>query len=231
LLVLFLIKKKLPFADTGVDKAFCNKLLKDGFIFGLIIFLVIINFNLNTLVIGFFRPDFEIGGYSAVYKILVLLISVISFMNILIFPILAKNEGASESLIRINKKIYRAILPAGIAICFAVLILRNPLISILYGAQYAQFSYLLFILIWVFLLTLLREPAVYTLFAIGRQKTILKIFLISACLNVILNIYFVPHYGLAAAAISTLSAEFINFVFINAAMIKYLKYNCQAIIS
>ena len=71
----------------------------------------------------------------------------------------------------------------------------------------------------------MRENYGYSLNAWNKENKYLKSVIISALTNLILNLIFIPIYGIIAASITTLVSEVLNFFIMRKYSIKIVKTN------
>ncbi|KOC39438.1 teichoic acid transporter, partial [Clostridium botulinum] len=83
-----------------------------------------------------------------------------------------------------------------------------------------------FIILLIYILILfMRENYGYSLNAWNKENKYLKSVVISALTNLILNLIFIPMYGIIAAAMTTLVSEILNFFIMRKHSIKIVKTN------
>ncbi|NFL03985.1 flippase, partial [Clostridium botulinum] len=75
------------------------------------------------------------------------------------------------------------------------------------------------------LILFMRENYGYSLNAWNKENKYLKSVVISALTNLILNLIFIPMYGIIAAAMTTLVSEILNFFIMRKHSIKIVKTN------
>jgi len=101
-------------------------------------------------------------------------------------------------------KIFVLLSTFGIAIAALVTIVRRPLITILFGPQFAAAGSLLLLVAWAVPLDFLTSYLNTAYIAWGMEKKVLSCIAIAAISNVALNILWIPKYGAMAAAVNTL---------------------------
>ena len=77
---------------------------------------------------------------------------------------------------------------------------------ILFGPEYVSASIALQILAIGFFIDPATGPGFHIMIAMGKNKILLKIFLITSITNIILNAILIPIYGIVGAAVATTSA-------------------------
>lgn len=183
--------------------------------------LSMINMNLDTIIIGFTRSEYELGIYSSAYKIIYFLINLIAVIYVPFFPLLIEyfNNKDIYKLQNVVNNICKVVMLLGFPIAVGGILLSKEIIILLFGHKYAE-AYLPFIILLIYIFILfMRETYGYSLNAWNMERKYLKSVVISSLLNLILNLILIPKFGIVAAAITTLISELINFI----SMKKYSK--------
>mgnify|MGYP001321922484 CR=1 FL=1 len=171
-----------------------------------------INCNIDTLMLGLIRSDFEVGLYNSVYKIVSILILFIGFVFTPIYPLLIQyhNEKKYKELEIILNNVRKIINILAVPLGLGALIINKEIILTIYGSRYKEATIAFIILMLYVSILFVREIYAYQLSAWDMQKKYLKVVLISATYNVISNLILIPIYGLNAAAFNTAVSELLN---------------------
>lgn len=200
--------------------------------------LSMINCNVDSIMISFFRGDGEVALYSAGYKIIFFLTNVIAIIFTPIFPLLSdlynKDKGALKNLVDGTSKV---IIMIAMPVMVGGILLSRDILVLLFGKEYyaggsTSFSILL---VYIFIL-FMRELYAYSLNAWNHEKIYLNIIAISASVNFIFNLLLIPKFGINAAAMVTLCSELITFFAMRLIFKKeidhsYSKYIAKVLIS
>lgn len=168
----------------------------------------------DRVIIGIFLGSAFVGYYSPSYTICSVILMLMAPFSLLLTPLLSsyydRNE-IEEVKIHLNYSLKYFMLLA-IPTVFGLSILSKPVLTVLSTSQIAQNSYLItpFVAVSLFLVGIYGITS-QILVLEKKTKIIGSLWMISAAINVVLNIIFVPHFGIVAAAISTLAAY--GFVF------------------
>ncbi|MCX6121357.1 MAG: flippase [Ignavibacteriales bacterium] len=160
--------------------------------------------NMDTVLLGFFKTSREVGLYISAYKIVTLasVIPSLVFASYLPYLVSLKNTTAKEWRTFVLTMFIIG-LPTGIFIG----IYAPELIAMLYGSTYNDAVLPLRLLsldiIAVFLSVTFAQP----LLLLGKEKKYLSIVAWSAGLNLLLNLFLIPLYGMTGAALTTIFAE------------------------
>lgn len=206
------ITKSIPSLSIQWDTRESVNLLRNSWMYGLSGFLALINLNFDAVMIGFTVSNELAGIYTAIYTILVALTFVMNIAFVPLFTIIARKSSDKVFLRSALIKLTMIMGIIGSIIGITIYILRQYILDILYGGEISLYPHILTVLSLVFVLSALRWPAGYILAAIGKQKIYLVILLISAFCNILLNIIFIPQFGIIAAAWTTVISEIINLI-------------------
>jgi O-antigen/teichoic acid export membrane protein len=177
-------------------------------------FLGLMTFYTDSLMLGYFKNDYDVGVYSAVFRVALLVIIPLTAFNTIFAPIISeqfsKNEMKKvEELFKIvTMWIFTLTLPLiPIFILFAEPIMR------IFGNDFIRGSTSLIILGVGELINALVGSAGNILTMTGRAKINLFNALLFCALNIVLNYLFIPKFGINGAAIATASSiAIINFL-------------------
>ncbi len=174
----------------------------------------------DMMVIQHFRGAKEVAWYGLAYKMYGVLIQPAYFYVNSIFPILSGKNSYKKELFWLS---------LGILSTFAVLMLVGVwvlapwMVMVLGGEEYLPAVGVLRILgiawIWSYIGHLLG----FTLIARGGQKEMLYLGLMALVLNLSLNIWLVPYYGIVAAAWITVLTEFFDMLVMGFFLVKSRK--------
>jgi len=131
--------------------------------------------------------------------------------------IYSKNVGEKFYLNRLQK-LYNFMILLSIVIALPISIFSKQIINLLYGSQYAQAPIVLSIYVWSSVFLFLDGATSKWFYVENLQKYILYKTMIGAVFSVILNLLLIPRYGVAGAAVASLTSTFIvvyalNFFF------------------
>jgi O-antigen/teichoic acid export membrane protein len=172
----------------------------------------------DRIIIGFFKGATHIGFYSAGYNFGNLLFVFIMIIGVAIRPILVKlyTEKKNNDLKAVLSHTYKYYLIITIPSIFGIALLSKPLLTILTLPEIANQAYIIAPITAIAILmqgsTRFYEEI---LFLMKKTTIISKIFITAAILNLILNIIFIPFFGIISAAITTLIAYTTAFLLTN----------------
>lgn len=170
--------------------------------------------SLDTTMLGLMCDDYSVGIYSVSVKIYTLLRSVLSAIVVVAIPRLSyllKDKDSLEFSITANK-IYNTVLFIAIPAVIGIILLRQDIVMLIAGTEFLESTVSLALLSVAVLMSIgswFWANAI--LIPLKQEKFVFRATLISACLNVLLNFYFIPKYKATGAAITSIISE--GFIF------------------
>ncbi len=146
----------------------------------------------------------EVGLYGLAYKIYANLTLPAYYLNSTILPILSKNNSESK---RSFKTALGLTIIGLIFLIPLTIVFSNRAVNLIAGSQFQTSGYILKILAISLIFAYLNHLTGFLLIAKNKQVDSLKIALFALGWNLVLNIIFVPRFGIAAAAWITVSTE------------------------
>ena len=174
-------------------------------------------FNSSDItMIGIFHGDYSVGLYSTSVKITNLIAQVVASLVWVILPKMS-NLFESNDYAKINqilKKVFNVLLTIGIPCSVGTIVLSSELIEIIAGVDYVGAAFSLKILMISFIFNLIGQFYLGNMILLPSKKE--KLFMILCCVstivNLILNLIFIPIYGINAAACTTMFSTFLLMI-------------------
>lgn len=155
-----------------------------------------------------FSAEHAVGIYGAPYKILEVLITFPAIFMGLISPLLSKAWIKKKNFDSIFQNAFNTISIIIWPLIIGVLVLAKPLIILVAGVNFDISASVFQILIWATAIIFITHLTTYTIIAIGKQKAMIKYYLLAAILAVAGYIILIPRYSYFAAAWVTVGVEF-----------------------
>lgn len=172
-------------------------------------------YNIDVIMIGWWRGAAEVGFYSAAQRVVGILAIFSSFVATAIFPTLSRlAESDKNKVAEIFSHSLKVIFIVALPLVAGGLVLREALIGLIFGPSYAAAIPAFAILIFSVLAVHPLAVFINILFAFDQQKKMVKFALIASLANVAINFILIPRIGGAGAAAATLA----SFVFYAAAL-------------
>lgn len=159
--------------------------------------------------LGFLATDYEVGIYSAIYKIPYILMLFWTPISQILYPISSKHisESYSEGT-KFIKKAAKYCLCIFVGISVVVAVLAKPIIGIVFGDSYASYYYLVYpLLMWMVLGIENNFLGVQTLVGSGHDSEYSKCFQVGVVATIVFNFTLIYCFGIFGAAIAPMASE------------------------
>src|SRR3989338_3806955 len=168
---------------------------------------------MDTLFIGIFKTNADVGIYNAAYTIASALIILLYSFGDIFYPITSElySKNAKQQIKKIFETSSRWLFLMAFPLFVMIFAYPSSIITLLFGESYTgAASSLSILIIGYFFITAFGLPE-WGLRTFNKTKFLWVVTLIGFLLNIILNVTLIPVYGLAGAAIAaTISIVFIN---------------------
>jgi len=165
---------------------------------------IIMNWT-DTIMIGIYLKEWEVGVYRLAFKVAALITFAQFAVSSIAAPMFSSYKTNND--IQGMKKITRNIGFLNILIStpiFLVIIIFPDFILGIFGDKYSDFGSLPLIILAVgAIINAVCGPVMYLLNMTGREGDVRNILLVSSIANFILNLIFIPRFGLIGAACAT----------------------------
>ena len=169
--------------------------------------------NSDITMLGLMKGDLEVGLYSTSVKIYNIINTVVTSVVWVVMPQLSSGFAKKDykEVNRLLKYSLNFIIVLGLPCLVGLNVITKPLLYVIAGEEYLGASTslhiltvsLLFSFISGWIGNMMMLPA-------GKEKICLISGIISALLNVLLNLVLIPKWGLNAAAFTTATVEFVG---------------------
>lgn len=175
----------------------------------------------DMVMLGFMRSAEEVGFYAVAYKVQFLLLGFYGIFVSTLYPVVARllsdNKSNSKAKLILLTK-YSFIL--GIVNFIIVFFGANTIIRLIFGNAYLFSILPLKILIWQILFAYLNIVPALCLLSIQAREYSIGTW-IGAIINIILNLFLIPKFGISGAAFATAFSECIILVYMTYKAKKY----------
>lgn len=173
-----------------------------------------IYYNLDTLMLGFFRGEREVGLYNAAYRLIMGIITLSAVLMESVYPAFSRlYQKRPLEVSKLLKKTLTLSMVVAIPIGIAGTILSGPIMVTLFGSAFSDSKFALQILVWSAALVLFAANYGYCLVACHQQKALAISIGIGAAANIALNFLLIPSYGIMGASLATVIAQFTMLIF------------------
>lgn len=204
---IFLTREKKLIA---FNYAYTKKITIAAFPIAVMLIFNLVYFRADTFLLSILKSTNDVGTYGLSYRFFEFLIALPLFLSNSLYPFLLKSKKNFRTFFIVVKQYFLIFSFIGILLIipfwfispFFTLIKKDYIFAVL------PFRILLLSLPLFFITSLLQ----WTLIALGRQKFLMKAYLFSAIINVVLNLIYIPSGSYIASAIITGVTEFIVMI-------------------
>ena len=172
--------------------------------------------NSDMTMLGYLVGDYRVGIYSVAVKVYTIVKNMIAAMYTVTIPRLASKIGNNDSnsfkilFSKLTSFMTLAVFPAMMGLS----ILSSRIVLLLFGGEYAEAGISLRILA-IGIVFAIYGGIVSTVYNVtqGLEKNSLQATVLSAIVNISLNIVLIPLLKEVGAAITTVIAEFLTFIY------------------
>jgi len=193
---------------------------------GLAIIFNQVTISLPPIALGLFKTNYEVGIFSAGYKIIFTLLVIERVFYYVFFPVLSKQhkehpEKLPGSFDFLTRFLYAMTIPLAVG----GVVLAPAIITVIYGQAFSEATNVLRILLLYFMIVPVNTVFGYGLIAQGQEKMFSRILgvtaLFSAALIILLGLWF----GVYGAAAALLTSELACIMLMARELMKHVRFN------
>lgn len=223
----FLIKPFLKGILKNFTKNLVAPILKSALPIAIGGFASVFLFNVDIVMLGWWKEANEIGFYSAAQKIVGMLAIFSGFISVATFPSLSRfaHSDSWQEIKKLVETSLKMIFIVALPLVAGGFILRHSLIGFVFGASYLPAANAFAILL--FSILAIHPLPIYSniLFAFDRQTKLVKYAIVVSVCNVALNFILIPKYGIEGASVATLFSFFVYIFLIQRSMRHFYDFN------
>ena len=192
---------------------FWKELFRESFPLAFASIMIGIYYNLDMVMLGYMKPESDVGIYNAAYK--VFLLGIIPFQLIFsaFFPQLSRVGLRANEEFKITIKNYaKFVLGSGIVSGIFLLSFSERIILLVFGGSYLAAALPLSILAMNVIVVSLNVFLGNPMMAWGKLREYAIAIAFGAISNIILNFVLIPKYSYIGAAFATLLSEVAVFI-------------------
>lgn len=229
-ILLLIMYRKYQGKNLKISLAYGKKILGKSKYFILPGLMVAIYGQTDKLMLKHLISDAEIGFYSTAVSICNIWCFLLNAIIDSAYPSIMQANNVNQRLfIKRNKQLYAIVFYLAMIVALGFTIFSKEIIVIMYGEAYLPAVRPLRIIVWYTAFSYLGVARNAWIVCKERQKYLIYIYIASAALNVILNIFLIPSYGSVGAAVASLVAQ-ISTTMIVPFFVKDLRENVKMMI-
>lgn len=206
ILLAFLLSRKLSRITFSLNWAYLKHLGLESLPMGGVLVLYGFYNRIDTFILNRFAPAHIVGFYVLAYLIYENFSFFASYFTASVLPVLSKSTTLAQTQATFQK-MYDLLIFTGLLASLGSFIAAPLLVTWLASASFHPATPLLRLLSFALFFSFLNHGTGYTFIALNRQRQYFWISLSALVINIVLNILFIPLYGAAAAAATTVITE------------------------
>ena len=159
----------------------------------------------DTFLLGALRTLNEVGIYNAAVPLSVNIMIFFTSFSYILYPVMSELHAKKNytELSKVYSTTVRWTFMLTLPLLFLTIRFSKQLINLFFGSEYILGSSVLIILTLAYFTSSIVGPVANMLMTFNKTKLIFKVNMFVAVLNIILNIFLIPKYGIIGAAIAT----------------------------
>ncbi|MEO8294942.1 MAG: flippase [Gemmatimonadota bacterium] len=167
-------------------------------------------YNSDLIFLRAFQTAADVGYYVAAYTLISFLLNLGIAYSQSLLPTLTRLAPEPARQQALYQTAMAQVFAAAFPLAVGGFLLAPGIIRFVFGPGYERGIVALQVLIWTIPVAFYRNVPQMALIAAGRQDRVLRITFASAMLNLALNIFIIPVYGMVGAAAATLGTEVVR---------------------
>lgn len=191
---------RTSFSGWSYDGKMVLGLLKNSWSFGLHTILGVFYFMVDTQIISLYLGATEVALYQSVFRIMLILLIFSDIVSSVLLPYLSFKYFHREDISELVSKIFLYLLIIGCSLFLLFTSFKNHILEILYTSEYLQASILVLPFSIVVILRTVSSLLGNILTISNRQVYRVITVCCSLTVSLVLNLIFIPKYGILVAA-------------------------------
>jgi len=209
-LLVFTFSRPLIRVRFSVDFGYWKQTLKIALPVAASLIFTLIYFKLDTILLSLMKPAYDVGIYSAAYKILEAMIFLPAIYIGLVMPLLSKHAfGDRVEFIKTFRTAFNVLSVFALPAAAYLFVLSDKIMRIIGGSGFIQSGPVLKILSVAILMIFFGNLGGNAIVALNLQRKGMWIYFAGAVFNVAANLILIPRYSYFAAAWTTVATEII----------------------
>jgi O-antigen/teichoic acid export membrane protein len=175
----------------------------------------------GVLMLGIMRTEEEVGHYAVAVQLAAVTAVMLQALNTMATPNYSKlfYSGKTDELLRVARQTSKLVFWVSLPVMLVLICFGEYVITLFYGQPFvAAYPPMIFLLIGKFVYAISGSTGAFMNMT-GNQKPLLVIKASAALMNVLLNLWLIPVYGLNGAAVSAM----VSLIFWNVAVLITIK--------
>jgi O-antigen/teichoic acid export membrane protein len=218
LAAIFVLRKHLQGLFRHFDPKMAWPIIKIAWPIGVLGLLGPIMINTDIIIVGWLRSAEEVGFYSAAQRVIQFFYVLPVLLGAAFLPSISKLSESKEEFKKSLEQAVKAVFFLALPLAAGGAILAEPIISSLYGTAYLPAAASFRILCLTFITLFPSAVIINAAFALNRQKSFIFYTAVAILANIVLDLLFIPIWGIAGSAFATLLVQIFMFFYVLAVM-------------
>ena len=181
----------------------------------------------DRYIIGYFMAAKDVGLYAAAYALASVIPLLLSPLQAVLLPTISKSydDGEIAKTRAYLKYSLKYLMMLSIPAVFGLSVMASPLLRILTTAEFTSGSVVIPFVAFGLMLYGLYQVCMNILYLAKKTSWILWLHIISAAVNIGLNLLLIPRLGILGAAVATLTAYFVLGMLTVLVSFRYFKFD------
>ena len=198
------------------NKAIAKQLLKDSWPLIFSGLVIMIYMRIDPIMIKEMLGERDVGLFSAAVRLSEVWYFIPVIISTSLFPSIVNAKKISDKLYDTRlRRLYTFMIWLAIMIALPMTFLSNWLVTLLYGEAYREAGQILMIHIWAGVFVFMGVASSKWFISEGLQRHLTINTVAGAIMNILLNIFLIPKYGIYGAAIATVMSQALASYFMN----------------
>jgi O-antigen/teichoic acid export membrane protein len=170
-------------------------------------------YNSDLIFLRIFQGREAVGLYSAAYQLISFLINMAAAYSLSLLPALTRASAVPGERDRLYRSAFGQTFTVALPIAVGGALVAPQIMGTVFGPEYAASIPALAVLVCTLPFTMSKEVDLIALVVAGRESTVMRMTAAAVAVNLALNLWLIPRYGMMGAAWSTLATEFARAAF------------------
>ncbi|HEX8206288.1 MAG TPA: flippase [Solirubrobacteraceae bacterium] len=191
------------------------RFFRAGIPFGISAVMISIYYTVDSLLIGYLRDTEEVGQYAIAYRIPLAILAFATLWGSVLFPHFSALAERSRTEVREQIGYFASLaLVASLPMLAGALVVGEQLIPGLFGLQFERAGTPFIVLMFAAALVPFSVNWAAGAVSLGDERHQAYAVTLGAIINLGANLIVIPEYGMTGAAVTTVCAEVVVFVYL-----------------
>lgn len=206
--LIFFFSRRIIKVKMAFDLKYWREIFVVSFPIAISLVFVLLYFKMDTVLLSLMKPSYDVGVYSAAYKVLEAIIFLPALYIGLVMPVLSRHAfGDRDEFLKAYRRSFDILAIFAIPIMAYLYLRATDIINLIGGHDFSQSVGVLKVLSIAIMLIFFGNLAGNALVALNLQKKGVWVYLVGAVFNVGANLVLIPRYTFMATAWTTVLTE------------------------